>query len=287
MKIHAIRTGTARLKRRYVAARWQRRSLRYLDVLADRRWTAPLPVHAWVVEHPEGLVVVDAGATVACYDRSRHGVVSRAVATRAEWFDVAPEEEIGPGLRRLGLDPDDVRWVVTTHLAPEHVDGVPYFRNAEVVVARRELDASSAVGSDPDWPSWVRLRPIDYDGPFGPFPESYVLTEGVVLVATPGYTPGHQSVLCCDDDCVVLLAGDATFSQAQLLEGGVGGIVHDSAAAATTIERIRAFARETPTVYLPSHDPEAPRRLRSRETVPLSPAEPSAASTVAPRPSEP
>ncbi|WP_192918550.1 N-acyl homoserine lactonase family protein [Salinigranum salinum] len=270
MKIHPIRTGTVRLKRRYVAARWRRRSLRYLDILADRRWTAPLPVHAWVVEHPDGLVVVDAGATVACYDRKRREFRSRLLATRAEWFDVAPEEEIGPQFRRMGLDPDDVRWVVETHLGPDHADGVAYFRNAEVVVARREWEASSVIGVDPDWPTWVRLHTVDYDCSLGPFPESHVFAEGVVLVATSGHTPGHQSVICHDDECAVFLAGDATFSQAQLLSGGVGGIVHDYDDAEATIERIRGFAQETPTVYLPAHDPEAPRRLRRRETVPLA-----------------
>ena len=282
MQIHPVRTGTVRLKRRYVAARWRRRSLRSLDVLADRQWTAPLPVYAWLVEHPEGLLVVDAGATVACYDQGRRGLVSRLFAARSEWFDVAPEEEVGPQLRRLGVDPDDVRWVVTTHLCPDHADGVPYFRNAEVVVARREWESTAE--SALDWPAWVRPHPIEYDGSFGPFPESYVLADGVALVATPGYTPGHQSVVCHDDACTVFFAGDTTFSQAQLLQGTVAGGVDDYDAAATTVERIRAFAHETPTVYLPSHDPEAPRRLRRRETVPLASAGSTAESATEPSP---
>lgn len=266
MRIHPIRTGTVRLKRRGVAPRWRRRSLRRLDALLDRRWTAPLPVYAWAVEHPEGTFVVDAGATVARYDAGRRGFLDRFFGGSA-WFDVAPEEEIGPGLRRAGVDPDAVRWVVATHLNPDHVDGVPYFRNAEVVVARREWEARDV---PPDWPPWVSPTPVDYNGTFGPFPESHALADGVVLVGTPGPTPGHQSVLCYDGRCAVFFAGDATFSQAGLLEGRVDGAVDDYDAAEESVERIRAFARETPTVYLPSHDPEAPGRLRRRETVPLS-----------------
>jgi glyoxylase-like metal-dependent hydrolase (beta-lactamase superfamily II) len=266
MDIHPVRTGTVRLKRRFVTPRWRRRPLRLLDALTDRRWTDPLPVYAWVVDHPEGPLVVDTGATVACYDRTRHGRVAGWVARHTEWFDVAPEEEIGPQLRAIGVDPDEVRWVVQTHLAPDHADGVPYFRNAEVVVSRREWDAA---GDATAWPSWVHRRLLDYDGPFATFPESHVLAEGVVVVATPGVTPGHQSVVCLNDECAALLAGDATFTQAQLLAGAVGGDVADYEAALTTVGRLRAFAAETPTVYLPSHDPAAPHRLRRREPVPL------------------
>ena len=270
MHIHAVRTGTVRLKRRYVTARWRRRPLRFLDVLADRTWTAPLPVYAWVVDHPAGPIVVDTGATVACYDSGRGGWLSTRVARRTEWFDVAPEEEVGPQLRSLGIDPNDVRGVVLTRLAPDHADGVPYFRNADVVVSQREWDS---VGAPDVWPSWVRRRLVDYDGSFESFPESHALAEGVVLVATPGATPGHQSVICHNDECAAFLAGDATFTQAQLLTGAVAGGVADYDAAARSIERIRAFAAETPTVYLPSHDPDAPHRLRRRETVPLAHAE--------------
>jgi glyoxylase-like metal-dependent hydrolase (beta-lactamase superfamily II) len=270
MHIHPVRTGTVRLKRRYATARWRRRPLRIFDILADREWIDPLPVYAWVVEHPEGPIVVDTGATVACYDDGRRGRLARLFARHARWFDVAPEEEIGPQLRSMSIDPNDVRWVVQTHLAPDHADGVPYFRNAEVVVSRREWEATETV--DHAWPSWVRRHLVDYEGAFGPFPESYVLTDGVVVVATPGATPGHQSVVCLNDECAAFLAGDATLTQTQLLDGDLGGSVADYAAAETTLERIRAFATETPTVYLPSHDPEAPHRLRRRETVPLTAA---------------
>jgi glyoxylase-like metal-dependent hydrolase (beta-lactamase superfamily II) len=270
MHIHPVRTGTVRLKRRYVTTRWRRQSLRFLDVLADRRWTEPLPIYAWLVDHPEGPIVVDTGATVACYDERRRGLASRLVTRRTAWFDVAPEEEVGPQLRSMGVDPDEVRWVVQTHLAPDHADGVSYFRNAEVVVSRREWEASEPTGRT--WPSWVRRRLVDYDGAFGPFPESHVLAEGVVVVATPGATPGHQSVVCLNDECAAFLGGDATFTQAQLLSAEVGGGVDDYRTAAASIARIRAFATETPTVYLPAHDPESPHRLRRRETVPLAPS---------------
>ncbi len=62
MKIHALQTGTVAIKER------QRRGVghgtrRRVNTLLDRVWTEPLPIYAWAIEHPEGLIVVDTGET--------------------------------------------------------------------------------------------------------------------------------------------------------------------------------------------------------------------------------
>ena len=62
MRIHAIQTGTVA-----ITQSWRRGKghglIRRLNTLLDRRWTEPLPIYAWVVEHPEGVIVVDTGET--------------------------------------------------------------------------------------------------------------------------------------------------------------------------------------------------------------------------------
>src|SRR5215211_9123572 len=62
VRVHAIQTGTVSIKelQRDGQGRGRRNLLR---VLADSRWTEPLPILAWLVEHPEGLIVVDTGET--------------------------------------------------------------------------------------------------------------------------------------------------------------------------------------------------------------------------------
>ena len=62
MKVHAISTGTVAVHER------QREGsgpgpLRPVNTLLDRHWTDPLPIYVWVIEHPEGLIVVDTGET--------------------------------------------------------------------------------------------------------------------------------------------------------------------------------------------------------------------------------
>ena len=59
MRIHAVQTGTVRIHRRQLVG--DDGPLRRLKIFTDREWTEPLPILAWVIEHPEGLVVVDTG----------------------------------------------------------------------------------------------------------------------------------------------------------------------------------------------------------------------------------
>ena len=67
MKVHAIQTGLVRIKRRQVepVASGARRRL---DTLRDRQWSDWLPIHAWVIEHPGGPIVVDTGETARVRD---------------------------------------------------------------------------------------------------------------------------------------------------------------------------------------------------------------------------
>jgi N-acyl homoserine lactone hydrolase len=272
MKIHAIQTGTVAVKPGQPDGGGRRRR-NFARVLADRRWTEPLPILAWLIEHSEGLIVVDTGETARAtepgYFTPWHPYFRLGVR---EW--VASEEEIGPQLRHLGFAPEDVRWVVITHFHTDHVGGLGHFPHSEFVASRRALqEARGLLGKlrgflPQHWPDGFAPTLVDYQsGPFGPFPASTHLTAAgdVHLVATPGHTGGHLSVAVEDGETVVFLAGDTSYTQRLMLDGRVDGVTPKPAEALQTLTRIQRLVAERPTVYLPSHDPESAARLARRE----------------------
>lgn len=278
MRIHAIQTGTVAITQSW--RRGQGRGLiRRLNTLLDRRWTEPLPIYAWVVEHPEGVIVVDTGETARAsqpgYFPAWHPYFRFAVR---EW--VRPEEEIGPQLRALGIEPErDVRWLVMTHLHTDHAGGLAHFRGVDTLVSRTEYaDASSFYGRvegypNNRWPDWFAPRLLDFkDRPYGPFAQSMPLTASgdVTLVPTPGHTRGHLSVIVQEGSHAVFLAGDTSYTQDLLLEHAPDGVGADAAQQIDTHRRILQFAQSTPTVYLPAHDPDAARRLAERSVLPTA-----------------
>jgi N-acyl homoserine lactone hydrolase len=274
MKIHAIQTGTVALTTRWRegAGRGRRR---LLHTLLDREWTEPLPIYAFAIEHPEGVIVVDTGETARVsepgYFPRWHPLLRFAVREQ-----VAPEQEIGPQLEQLGIRPSDVRRVVMTHLHTDHAGGLHHFPNSEILVSRAELAYASGllgrVRGYPNrrWPASFDPTTIDLPSvPFGPFPASLRLTEAgdVTLVPTPGHTPGQVAVVIEEGDHSVFLAGDSSYTEDSMLNGVADGVGSDERAQRLTHERIRAYAAATPTVYLPAHDPETATRLAERRTV--------------------
>jgi glyoxylase-like metal-dependent hydrolase (beta-lactamase superfamily II) len=268
MKLHAIQTGSVRIKTAQVEGRGRGLGRR-LSVFQDRNWTEWLPTYAWVIDHPEGVIVVDTG-------QGRHLLESgKSLHPYMRWevaFRIERDEEIGPQLRTMGIGPRDVKRVVLTHLHCDHDGGLAHFPQTEILVSRGELRTASgwmgrARGYLPNrWPSWFNPAPLDLLAePWGPFAASRRLTTAgdVVAVATPGHTRDHISVVVEDERTTFFLAGDASYDERLMLAGRLDGVSADDDVARATLGAIRTFARDRSVVYLPTHDPASAERLSS------------------------
>jgi glyoxylase-like metal-dependent hydrolase (beta-lactamase superfamily II) len=272
MKLHAIQTGSVRIKTAQVDGRG-RGLRRRLAVVTDRNWTEWLPSYAWVIEHPEGVIVVDTGQGTHLLE------TATSLHPYARWevaFRIERDQEIGPQLRALGIGPRDVRRVVLTHLHCDHDGGLAHFPQTEILASRGEFQMARGWmgrvrGYLPNrWPSWFDPAPLDLTPePYGPFAGSRRLTMAgdVIAVATPGHTRDHVSVVVEDQGTTFFLAGDTSYDERLMLAGRVDGVSADDDVAGATLRAIRHLAMDRPTVYLPTHDPESAARLAGRSLV--------------------
>lgn len=272
VRVYGVQTGTLRVKAAHRALRGPA-ALRFPSILLDRRWTEPLPLLVWVIEHPEGLIVIDTGELAGASAPADY----LATEPGLRWFvgpnfriRVGTQEEIGPQLCALGLDPNDVRWLVQTHLHFDHTGGLGFFPRSEVLVSRPEFDKPPSGAARSLWPPWYRPTLVEFSGgAYGPFGTTYALTRAgdVRLLPTPGHTNGHLAVALDDGETTYFFAGDAAFSEAQFLKAEVAGINQDVATTRDTLRRIRELTRQQPTVVLPTHDPASLARLADRQVV--------------------
>lgn len=263
MRVHPLETGVAIVRERQLQGVEPFRRLR--TVTTRTPWVE-IPVRAWLIEHPDGLILIDTGQTARV---NEPGYLPRENPYYLRNFKarITPEEEVGPRIRALGFDPADVRLTILTHLHLDHDGGVAHVLDSEIVVNATEYAAARGVagrlrGYLPHrWPEGFAPRAVTLPPtPYGAFSHSLELAPGVVAVSTPGHSPGHMSVVL-EGEPRLLFAGDAAYTVDALYETRLDGLTVDAAAARTTMSRIRAFAAERETVVLPTHDPDAPARL--------------------------
>ncbi|WP_067459942.1 N-acyl homoserine lactonase family protein [Actinomadura macra] len=157
----------------------------------------------FVIEAAGTRIVVDTGTLSPDYVRRHHP------------YDFARATEESPEnvLRESGIDPDDVDFVVNTHLHWDHCSNNALFRNAQILVNRKELEYAvhplpvherayeKLPGLQAPWMSaWDRIEAISGEQKICP---------GVTVVPLPGHTPGSQGVLVETGTGRHLLAGDA------------------------------------------------------------------------------
>ena len=215
MEVERFSTGNVRGKRashglrRYLKGGWS------LDTLK---------VNVYLVHHPSGLCLFDTGQTARAGEPGYHQRWHPFL--RLARFELRCEDEIGPQLRRRGIEPGSIRWVVLSHLHTDHVGGVGAFPGAQVIVSRVEWERARGLagrlrGYIPQ--HWPLAEPVLVDlagPPVGPFPGSFdVAGDGRLLVVpTPGHTRGHVSLLVHGDADAggFFLGGDVAHSSAGL-----------------------------------------------------------------------
>jgi glyoxylase-like metal-dependent hydrolase (beta-lactamase superfamily II) len=263
VKINALSTGTVRVKHSFLFARSG--PTRQVRLFLPGEFSEPLPIHVWVVEHAGRRILVDTGETAVVHD------------VPFARFAVGTEDELPAALASIGLTAQDIDEVVLTHMHGDHMDGAVHVHRPALVHAT-EYEFSQTPGSR-FWqkvfrqpiPTRIEFQEFVLDGgPFGAFERSKPLSDDgrIVAVDTPGHTPGHISVVCADDEGRhVLLAGDATDSLEQLRALRPDALTAKPDVYVRTMETILAHAREHPTIFLPSHDPDSVARLAAGETL--------------------
>ncbi len=247
MELFIFQTGIIRCKRH--------------NITLNQGFNEPFdsPVPWYLIRHPRGDVVIDGGNAVEC-----------ATDARTHWGkivdDLEPVMEVSEGcvnaLARLGIGTDAVRYVLQSHLHLDHTGAVGRFPQATYLVQRREYEYAFA----PDWFSAGAYVRKDFDRPNldwffleGSQTDFYDLFgDGtVVIIYTPGHSPGHQSFLLnLPRTGAILLAVDAAYTRQHWDEQALPGFNTCAVEAVRSVQKLRLAARRSGAQVLPGHDPE-------------------------------
>lgn len=135
-----------------------------------------------------------------------------------------------PRLAAAGVNPEDVDYVMCTHLHGDHVgwntqlrDGrwVPTFPNAKYIFAQREWDSIEALHRRDPQPQFVdSILPVMEARQAQLVSSEFALNDEVWLEPTPGHTPGHACVHLASRGAEAVITGDCIHSPVQCVELG-------------------------------------------------------------------
>ena len=207
------------------------------------------PVSSYLIVHPQGKVLFDTGIHCdALTDPA--GRLGKRVASLFGLRSRAGEDVVSQ-LATLGIGPDDIRYVVNSHFHFDHCGCNASFTRATFLVQRAELLAARTERNRYNPKDWD--HPLDYREIDG---EHDVFGDGVlVLLPTPGHTPGHQSLwIRWDAGTQFVLTADACYTQEHLEKTILPGAVHDAAQMTQSLAMLRGLRDRQGVKLLYGHD---------------------------------
>jgi N-acyl homoserine lactone hydrolase len=197
-----------------------------------------VPVFGFAIEHPDGTILVDTGVG--------HG--SRVIDDLYR-----PERsDLDECLLRIGLHLDQVIAVVNSHLHFDHCGQNPLLhgRKTRFFSQSAEIDTVSA---DPHYTvtTWATAPAAQQRIVHG----DEHIAEGVSIVATPGHTVGHQSVLVEGGGRRVVIGAQVVWHRSELdtEEASTANVDPDPELQRAAVDSIRRLKSLEPEVILLSH----------------------------------
>jgi N-acyl homoserine lactone hydrolase len=185
---------------------------RFSDTFAYTDQKKPFTFSCYVIKHGDDYMVWDTGYTPGSNPN-------------------ASKVTLGEQLAQLKIKPEQVKFVGISHFHADHTGQLDTVPNATLLIGQKEWDAITApkpmqganVAGFKHWISGggkVEPQPVDKD----------VFGDGTVMILrTPGHTPGHQSLLVrLKEKGPVILIGDAAHSTTPHCAYGAGLAVEDA-----------------------------------------------------------
>jgi N-acyl homoserine lactone hydrolase len=212
---------------------------RFSDTFAYTEPRAPFTFSCYVIKHGNDVMVWDTGFQPGSNPN-------------------APTVSLLDQLAQINVKPEQVKFVGISHFHGDHTGQLGSLPGATLLIGDREWSALTAaspmaganVGAFRHWISGggkVEPQAADKD----------VFGDGtVVILRTPGHTPGHQALLVrLKEKGAVILSGDLVHFRENYESNGVPGFNFDRAQTVASIERIKQMQKNLNATFIIQHDP--------------------------------
>lgn len=267
IKIHGLEIGELAVKRSVLHSK-RPGKLSTLLSFRDKEYGEWMPVWAWVIEHPEGIFLIDTGL---CSDVHKPGYfkpidfISKYYFETQMKFKIQREEELDHVLNNIGIDLYSISKVVLTHMHIDHVGGLKHIGAIPIIVKEKEWKTKD--GSFPKlFPPNANIETVRLDQVHDLLGACHYLTKSkdLIMIPTPGHTRGHVSIaLITNNEKILLFGGDLAYTEQRLLDKTFSATIKNKKENLESCNKIHELAKKHEVIFLPSHDSENGDRLKN------------------------
>jgi N-acyl homoserine lactone hydrolase len=204
--------------------------------------------NCYLIHHPRGWFLWDTGIPDAIADRTEGALGENGAPTWRRTKKLAAQ------LAELGLQPADISAMAVSHSHPDHVGNVELFPNTMLYIQRAEYEWKLPLGLG----RFKAEHPVTkLDGDYDVFGDN-----SVVILSTPGHTPGHQSLLVrLPKTGALILSGDAVHFRDNWENRRVPSLNVDANQTLASMQRIAEIMRQNNAQLWINHDkPQSDRQ---------------------------
>ena len=261
IKIHVLHTGTVGVDPAVPFRDTSKNPIAYTGIFQSPKRRIWIPVSAYLIEHPKGLVLIDTGwHSDVRINQKKHMSWKLNFASKAR----LPEgEAIDEQLLALGIRPQDLDYVFLSHMDVDHISGVSLIKDAKrILVSKEELKAANSgeIRYSKRLFKDINIETFEMkESKYGPFNRSYDVfgDESVLMVDIAGHSKGTVATLIQNNGKFVLLTADCGYAKDSWESMRLPGPVSDKNNMIKTLRWVRDMAhKENCVEVLANHDPE-------------------------------
>lgn len=208
----------------------------------------------FLLDTDEGIILIDTGF--------KSGFAAPARKSGAPLYMGDKVADYMDAFKALGYDPQQVTKILITHKHPDHTDCINYFPNAKIYISPEDADAMKLDGEN--------IERVEFkDGQYKNFSACEKIADGLYLIQAKGHTNGNSIVVLEHEGLYYMFHGDVTYCDAALKANKLSIVFEDVKAARETLDRVREFISQNPTVYLSTHCPEGYENLELKRVMKL------------------
>lgn len=165
-------------------------------------------------------------------------------------------------LAETGYKPEQVTKILVTHKHMDHTGELRSFPNAKIYISPEDADAMELNGEN--------VVRVEYnDGAYYNFPACKKIAEGVYFIQAKGHTNGNSIIIAENNGLFYMMHGDVTYTDEALYANKLSIVFEDVKEARATLDNVREFIKNHPTVYLSTHTPLGYENLESNKIIDL------------------